>query len=105
EVLKDSLLVPLCLLFITGRLAFPTVSVLAICCNGSHIRRACECTCQRKRSLVCKVIQNAPVAGVSRDSSVIISLVEIETGLLTVQQIDFELYSFDFDRCLRWSSA
>ena len=55
---------------------------------------------QRKCALICKAIQDAPVASVMRDNSVIVLLIEIQTGLMSAQKIDFELHAFEFDRDL-----
>ena len=51
-------------------------------------------------ALICKAIQDAPVASVIRDNSVIMLLIEIQPGLMSAQKIDFELHTFDFDRDL-----
>src|SRR4029077_19083761 len=57
---------------------------------------------QRKCSPICETIQHAPAARVSGNGRIIVFLIEIKTGLLSVQKIDFELYAFDFDLDLRW---
>ena len=72
---------------------------------AGYFRCACARTGQRKCALICKAIQDAPVASVARDNSVIVLLIEIQTGLMSAQKINFELHAFDFDRELRWSSA
>ena len=57
--------------------------------------------CQRKCSLVCEAVQDTPVARVFRDDSVIVLLIEVETGLVSAQKIDLEFHAFDFDGDLR----
>ena len=105
QELKDILLVPSRIEFVAGAVSLRDGDVLSTFFNAGYFPCPGTRTRQRKCSLVCEAIQHTPVAGVPRDDSIIMSLVEIETGLLTMHKIEFKLYAFDFDHNLGRSSA
>ena len=83
--------------FVADAVSFRGADVLGTVLNAGHIRGTGTRTRERKGSLVCEAIKHTPVSGVSRDDSIIMSLIEVETGLLSMQKIELKLYAFDFD--------
>ena len=61
--------------------------------HRDHRRRAGARASERERPLAREAIEHAPLGGVLRDRAVVRQLIEIEPGLLRIEQIDVELHA------------
>src|SRR4029453_13935120 len=105
QKLKYILLYPADLYLIARSVSLRSGNAFRIFFNSGYFRCALARTRQRKRALICEAIQNTSVACVVRDNSVVVLLIEIQTGLVPAQEIDFKFHTADFDYRLRRRSA
>src|ERR1700759_473398 len=103
--MKYILLHPLDFSLIPRSVSFRGGKVFRVFFNTGHFRCICSRTCQGKGALICEAIQDAPAASVFGNNSVIMLLIEIQTGFVPAQKIDLEVSVRDFDHHLRWISA